>query len=192
MRCSSLGRKGDVTILLDELSRGNRDALDELVPLVYGELRAIAQRQMAAEAEGHTLSATAVVHEAYLRIARLESIDWQGRAHFFAMASRACRRVLVDHAVRRNAVKRGGDRRRVVLDDVDLFDDEDMDAVLALDQALERLAEMDERQVRVVECRFFGGMTVEETAAALDTSPATVKRDWTAARAWLNRELAHG
>ena len=185
-----MGRKSEVTVLLDELSRGNRAALDDLVPLVYGELRAIAQRQMAREAEGHTLSATAVVHEAYLRIARLESIDWQGRAHFFAIASQACRRVLVDHAVRRNAAKRSGKRKRVELDEVPLFDDRDAEAVIALNDALERLGQLEARQVRVVECRFFGGMTVEETAAALDISPATVKRDWTLARAWLNRELS--
>lgn len=184
--------EGDVTVLLNELSRGNREALDELVPLVYGELRAIAQKQLAGEAEGHTLSATAVVHEAYMRIARLHSIDWQSRAHFFAIASQACRRVLVDHAVRRNAAKREGGRRRVDLEGVPLFDDADVDTFLALNDALERLGELEERQVRVVECRFFGGMSVEETAEALGISTATVKRDWTLARAWLNRELGDG
>ena len=184
-----MAEEGEVTVLLKELSQGNRDALDALVPMVYGELRAVAQNQLAGEAAGHTLNATAVVHEAFLRIARLNRIDWQDRAHFFAIAAQACRRVLVDHAVRRNTRKRGGDRRRVDLDAVVLFDDADADSFLALNEALERLGAMDERQVRVVECRFFGGMTIEETAEALGVSPATVKRDWTLARAWLNREL---
>ncbi len=184
-----MAEAGDVTVLLKELSQGNRDALDALVPMVYGELRAVAQNQLAGEAPGHTLNATAVVHEAFLRIARLNRIDWQDRAHFFAIAAQACRRVLVDHAVRRNTRKRGGNRRRVELDAVALFDDADADSFLALNEALDRLGAMDERQVRVVECRFFGGMTIEETGEALGVSPATVKRDWTLARAWLNREL---
>jgi len=188
-RSDALAAEGDVTVLLKELSRGNREALDALVPIVYGELRAVAQNQLAGEAVGHTLNATAVVHEAFLRIAGLERIEWQDRAHFFAVAAQACRRVLVDHAVRRNTQKRGGKRRRVDLDAVALFEPADADSFLALNQALDRLGTLDERQVRVVECRFFGGMTIEETAAALDISPATVKRDWVLARAWLNREL---
>jgi RNA polymerase sigma factor (TIGR02999 family) len=182
--------KGEVTVLLKELAGGNRQALGELVPMIYEQLRAIAKHQLAGEAPGHTLNATAVVHEAYLRIAELDRIDWQDRAHFFAIASQAIRRVLVDYAVRRNALKRGGGRKRVDLDDAVLFDDSDAQAVLSLNQALERLETMDERQVRVVECRFFGGMSIEETASALDISQATVKRDWVLARAWLNRELS--
>lgn len=160
--------------------------------MVYEELRIIARHQLAGEAEGHTLNATAVVHEAYLRLAKLDRIDWQDRAHFFAIASQAIRRVLVDYAIRRNAIKRGGGRKRVDLSKVPLFEDSDADAVLALNQALERLQALDERQVRVVECRFFGGMSIEETALALDVSHATVKRDWVLARAWLNRELSDG
>lgn len=184
--------EGEVTLLLKELSGGNRDALGELIPLVYDQLRAIAQRQLAGEAEGHTLDATAVVHEAYVRLARLERIDWQDRAHFFAIASQAIRRVLVNHAVRRNALKREGGLRRVDLTRAALFEEDDVDAVLSLHEALERLEALEPRQVRVVECRFFGGMNVDETAAALDISKATVKRDWAVARAWLNRELSHG
>ena len=164
--------------------------MGRLVPIVYEELRVIARHQLAGEAPGHTLNATALVHEAYVRLARLDRIDWQDRAHFFAIASQAIRRVLVDHAVRRNAAKREGRLQRVELTGVPVFEDADLNGVLALNQALERLEAMDARQVRVVECRFFGGMSIEETAAALEVSPATVKRDWMAARAWLNRELA--
>lgn len=183
---------GEVTVLLKQLAGGDRQALGELVPLVYEQLRVIARRQMANEPAGHTLDATAVIHEAYLRIAELDRIQWVDRAHFFAVASQAMRRVLVNHALSRKAQKRGGDRHRV---DVELDELPDMDAVdalqvVALDEALERLATVDERQVRVVECRFFGAMSIEETAAALDVSVATVKRDWAMARAWLNRELS--
>jgi len=185
-----LSDEGEVTVLLRELAGGNRQALDELVPLVYEQLHAIARHQMANEDEGHTLNPTALVHEAYVRIAGLNRIEWQDRAHFFAIASRAIRRVLVDHAVRRNAQKREGTRKQVTLDSVALFADSDVDGVLSLNQALDRLEEMDARQVRVVECRFFGGMNIDETAAALDISKATVKRDWVLARAWLNRELS--
>lgn len=182
--------EGEVTVLLRELANGNQQALDELVPMVYEQLHAIARHHMAGEDQGHTLNSTALVHEAYLRIANLNRIDWQDRAHFFAIASRAIRRVLVDHAVRRNAQKREGTRKQVALNSVALVADSDVDGVLALDQALERLNELDTRQVRVVECRFFGGMSIDETATALDISKATVKRDWVLARAWLNRELS--
>ena len=160
------GNEGEVTVLLKQLAGGNPQALGELVPMVYEQLHAIAQRQLAGEAAGHTLNATALVNEAYLRIARLNRVDWQDRQHFFAIASQAIRRVLVDYAVRRNADKRDGKRKRV--------------------EALQ------ERQVRVVECRFFGDMSIEETALALGISKATVKRDWVLARAWLNRELSDG
>lgn len=160
------GNEGEVTVLLKQLAGGNPQALGELVPMVYEQLHAIAQRQLAGEAAGHTLNATALVNEAYLRIARLNRVDWQDRQHFFAIASQAIRRVLVDYAVRRNAAKRDGKRKRV--------------------EALQ------ERQVRVVECRFFGDMSIEETALALGISKATVKRDWVLARAWLNRELSDG
>lgn len=186
------GNEGEVTVLLKQLAGGNPQALGELVPMVYEQLHAIAQRQLAGEAAGHTLNATALVNEAYLRIARLDRVDWQDRQHFFAIASQAIRRVLVDYAVRRNAAKRDGKRKRVELDEVPLFGESDAHAVLALNQALERLEVLQERQVRVVECRFFGDMSIEETALALGISKATVKRDWVLARAWLNRELSDG
>lgn len=184
------GSPGDVTQLLKELSGGNRDALESLVPMVYEQLRDIAHRQLRNEAEGHTLNATALVHEAYVRIAQLDRIDWQDRAHFFAVASQAIRRVLVDYAVRRNAQKREGGFKRIDLDDTPVIDDADLHGVIELNQALERLEALEARHVRVVECRFFGGMNLDETAVALGISKATVKRDWTVARAWLNRELA--
>lgn len=183
---------GEITVLLKELSSGRRKALEDLMPKVYDELRAIAQRHMVGERPGHTLSSTAVVHEAYLRIAELSEIDWQDRNHFFAIASQAMRRVLVNHAIARSTKKRGGGRRRVDLIDNLALEEPDVDGILALHQALEKLEQLDARQVRIAECRFFGGMTVEETAAALGVSPATVKRDWASARAWLNRELSHG
>ena len=189
------GTPGDVTRLLKELSGGNRDALESLVPKVYEQLRVIAQRQLNREAEGHTLNATALVHEAYVRIAKLDRIEWQDRAHFFAVASQAIRRVLVDYAVRRNAQKREGGFQRVDVDRIDLdaapiIDDADLHGVIELHEALQRLEALEARHVRVVECRFFGGMNLEETALALGISKATVKRDWTLARAWLNRELS--
>lgn len=183
---------GEVTRLLEAWSQGEREALDRLIPLLYDELRRIAQRRMAGERTGHTLGTTALVHEAFLDLARLERIRWRDRTHFLAMASRAMRRILVDHAVSRKAAKRGGGRRRVGLDDAwpNLLEDPGLDEVLALDEALSRLEGMNERQVRVVECRVFTGMDVEETAEVVGVSTATVKRDWAAARAWLNRELA--
>jgi len=187
-----LTEAGEVTVLLKQLAGGDREALGDLVPLVYDQLKVIARRQMANEPAGHTLNATAVIHEAYLRIAELERIQWGDRAHFFAVASQAMRRVLVNHANRRKTLKRGGDRRRVEL--TELADADGLDAMMmmALDRALNRLEAVDERQVRVVECRFFGAMSIEETAAALNVSVATVKRDWAMARAWLNRELSDG
>lgn len=191
------GSPGEVTRLLKELSGGNRDALESLVPKVYEQLRVIAHRQLRNEADGHTLNATALVHEAYVRIAKLDRIEWQDRAHFFAVASQAIRRVLVDYAVRRNAQKREGGLKRVDVDRIDpdaapIVDDADLHGVIELHRALERLEALDPRQVRIVECRFFGGMNIEETALALGISKATVKRDWTLARAWLNRELSDG
>lgn len=188
-----MSEPGEVTRLLAAANEGDPEALDRLVPLVYEELRGIAARRMAAERTGHTLTTTDLAHEAYLQIAALERIEWKNRAQFFAIAARVMRRILVDHAVRRGAKKRGGGAAPVTLDRVSnglAVGPEHDEEMLALDQALTRLAEEDERLARVVECRFFGGMTVRETATALDISPATVKRDWVLARAWLNRELA--
>lgn len=149
----------------------------------------MAHRHLGRERDGHTLDTTALVHEAYLKLARLDRVRWQTRTHFLAFAAQAMRRVLVDYAVRRNAEKRGGGRERVPLSPVMVAVDDRVEDLLALDEALERLRALDERQCRVVECRFFAGMSVEETAEVLGVSAATVKRDWTHARAWLNRAL---
>jgi len=180
---------GEITKLLKAHTEGDADALNDLLPLVYDELRRMAHRRMQKERAGHTFSTTALVHEAYLELVDLDNIDWQDRTHFFAIAARVMRNVLVDYAVKRTAQKRGGDRDRVPLCEEDAPVEVDLADVLAVHQALQRLGEMDERQARVVECRFFGGLTIDETAEALDVSPATVGRDWRVARAWLNREL---
>ncbi len=161
------------------------------MPRVYDELQAIARRHLAREQPGHTLTTAALVHEAYLDLVGQAAVDWQDRVHFFAIASRTMRRVLVWHARKRNAVKRGANAL-LTLDDavaISACSPEDAEELLALDDALQRLEAMDERLCRVVECRYFGGLSVEETAVALDISPATVKRDWQAARAWLRVAL---
>lgn len=181
---------GDVTRLLAELSGDGHDALDRVFPLVYEELQGVAHRQMRLERADHTLNTTALVHEAYVRLAGAERIEWRSRAHFFAVAARAMRRILINHAESRNARKRGGEWQRVELSTNDGVQDDPDITLLDLDRALTRLASLDERQCRIVECRYFAGMSIEETAAGLDISVATIKRDWTMARAWLNRELA--
>ena len=168
----------------------NDAGLDDLFAVVYEQLRRVAHRHLRGERSGHTLGTTALVHEAYLELASLDLHRWHGRAYVLASASRAMRRILIDHAVARNAQKRGGGARMESIEDAVVMAVERGDELLALDEALDRLAAMDPRGARVVECRFFGGMSLEETAEALGTSPATVKRDWTAARAWLNRELS--
>jgi RNA polymerase sigma factor (TIGR02999 family) len=166
--------------------------MEDMFPLVYDELRRIAARAMRGERPDHTLCATALVNEAWLEISKLTRTQWQNRSHFLAIAAQAMRRVLIDYAVARRRLKRGGGQTLQPLD-ADAVAiavvAEQADDVLALDEALERLTAMNERHARIVECRFFGGMSVEETAEALDISPATVKRDWALARAWLNREL---
>jgi RNA polymerase sigma factor (TIGR02999 family) len=179
----------DVTWLLAEWAGGDEGALDRLMPLVYQELRRIADRALGRERQGHTLQATALVHEAYLRLVQQHSAQFQNRAHFFAIASQVVRRILVDHARRRASIKRGAGEARVILD-MDVADDAPSVDALALDEALERLASLDSQQARIVEMRFFGGLTVEETADVLKISPRTVKRDWSMARAWLRRELS--
>jgi len=165
--------------------------MEDLLPLVYGELKRIAARQLRNERPGHTLCTTALVHEAWLELSQLDRIKWQNRNHYLALAAQAMRRVLIDHAVARKARKRGGGERIDTLpEDPLLMVDGRSEELLDLDDALQRLAALDARQARIVECRFFGGMNIEETAEALDLSPATVKRDWALARAWLNRELS--
>lgn len=185
---------GDVTAHLHAWAQGDANALDELVPLIYKELERLAHAQLRRERSDHTLDTSGLVHEAYARLVRLDRIQWTDRAHFLALAAQAMRRVLINYAESRRALKRGGGQQPVSLDaspmQVASPTATDLDDLLTLDAALKRLAELDDRQARVVECRFFGGMTVEETASVLDISPATVKRDWTLARAWLNRELS--
>lgn len=181
---------GDVTRLLAKLAGNGQDAMDRVFPLVYEELHRVAHNQLRSERTGHTLDTTALVHEAYLRLVGAEGIEWRSRAHFFAVAARAMRRILINYAEARNAQKRGGLWRRIQLKEEVASAAGPSEELLALDRALKRLAALDERQCRVVECRYFAGMTIEETAAGLDVSPATVKRDWTMARAWLNRELS--
>lgn len=188
----AMSRTDDVTQALSELSAGDPEALDRLLPVVYDHLRGIAQRELRRERPDHTLNATALVHEAYLRLVQLDRIGWEGRAHFFGAAAQAMRRILISYARMKRADKRGSGADHMSLDDVVVAARERPDHVLALDEALTRLAEVDPRQARVVECRYFAGMGVEETGEALGISPATVKRDWTLARAWLNRELAAG
>jgi RNA polymerase sigma factor (TIGR02999 family) len=182
---------GEVTRLLQELGHGGR-AVDPLLPLVYDQLKQLARRQLSDERGDHTLQPTDLVHEAYLKLSGLERIEWKNRAQFFAIAAQAMRRVLVDYALSRRAAKRGGERRRVPLDDGMLVSEAPAEEVLALHDALARLEAENPRLVRMVECRYFAGLSIEETAEATGTSPATVKRDWTVARAWLNRELSAG
>ena len=180
---------GEITQLLVAAKGGSADAIGRVVTLVYEELERIAHRQLAREHGGHTLDTGALVHEAYLKLDQLDRIEWRCREHFLAMAARLMRRILIDYAEARRADKRGGAAVRITLDATEIAVEERGEELLALDEALRRLEQLDARQSRIVECRFFAGMSVEETAAALDLSPATVKRDWVAARAWLNREL---
>ena len=180
---------GEVTRLLAELGHGGHAAAERLMPLLYDELRQIAHRRLRGERPGHTLNTTALVHEAYVKLVGLDRIAWQNRAHFLAIAAQAMRRVLVDYAVGRKTQKRGGLLHRVPLDDAMLPASQPADALIALDEAIRRLHGVSPRLSRLVECRYFGGMSIEETAQALGVSPATIKRDWNVARAWLNREL---
>jgi len=180
----------EVTELLAAWSGGDRTALDRLMPIVQSELRRLARSYLRGERSNHTLQTTALVNEAYLRLVGQQRVEWQDRAHFFGIAAQMMRRILVDHARRKQSQKRGADATRVSLnEEIDAGPDAGVD-VLALDEALEALGKLDARQARVVELRFFGGLSVEETAAALDISTATVKREWVTARAWLFRRLS--
>jgi len=180
---------GEVTRILQAWGKGDEHAVDKLMPLVYEELRGLARRYLSHERSDHTLQATALVHEAYLRLVDQRGITWQNRAHFFGVAAQAMRRILVDHARRHHAAKRGGPAFKVSLEDVMIAAEERSDDLLALDDALNRLATLDPRQGQIVELRLFSGLTVEETAEALGISPATVKREWMSAKAWLTREV---
>jgi RNA polymerase sigma factor (TIGR02999 family) len=175
--------------LLSELRAGNREAESQLIPLVYNELRRLAQHYMRSERSNHTLQATAVVHEVYLRLIKQEKVSWQSKAHFMGVAASLMRRILCDHARSQGRIKRGAEYGRVSLDEALVFSNEISAEVVDLDRALTRLEELDHRQSKIVEMLFFGGLTVEETSAVLGISPKTVKRDWSVARAWLHREL---
>jgi RNA polymerase sigma factor (TIGR02999 family) len=179
----------EVTQLLLAWSDGDKTALDKLTPLVYEELRRMAHRYMSRERPGHTMQTTALVNEAYLRLVNRENVHWQNRAHFFAIAAELMRSILVDHARSHAYQKRGGGARKIELDEAMVVSQERAAEVVALDDALKSLAGIDPQQSRVVELRFFGGLTIEETAEVLHLSPATIKREWSTAKAWLYREL---
>lgn len=184
--------QSNVTRLLVEMSQGDSNAAGRLLPLVYDELRNLAASYFRRQRADHTLQPTALVHEAFLKLIDQTQARWNDRAHFFAVAATAMRHILVNHAVAQGTVKRGGGRKQVALDDaVSLQDGGDVD-MLALDEALKRLAAADERKQRIVELRFFAGLTMEEIAGVLDVSKTTVENDWRAARAWLNVELSKG
>lgn len=183
---------GRVTRLLAGIAGGDRHATEELLPLVYAELRRLARVKMARERPGQTLTPTALVHEAYLRLVGDDESGWENRRHFLAAAAEAMRRILIERARSRGAEKRGGDRRRTSLDEAVALADGPSPDLLALDAALTRLEARDSRMSDVVELRYFAGLTVEETASALDTSPRTVDRLWKGAKAWLYREMSAG
>lgn len=179
----------DVTALLGDWTRGERGALDQLLPLVYAELRRVAARQLRNERNDHTLQPTALVHEAYIRLVGQRQVDWQNRAHFFGVAAQVMRRILVDHARRRGASKRGDAMPCVSIDEaIDVAASNEI-PILELDQALDRLEKMDAGLAKIVELRAFGGLTIDEAAHVLGVSPSTAKRDWRTAKAWLTREL---
>jgi RNA polymerase sigma factor (TIGR02999 family) len=178
----------EVTRLLHAMQGGSATASDDLIRIVYGELHQLAERYMRRERDDHTLQPTALVNEAYMRMVDQRAVSWQNRSHFFGIAAQAMRRVLVDHARRRRAARREGGQRITLDEGMVLARERSLD-LLALDDALARLATLDARQARVVELRFFGGLDIDQTAEALGVSPATVKRDWTFAKAWLQREL---
>lgn len=180
----------NVNRLLVDWSDGNQEALEELLPLIYKELRRLAHNFLYREREGHTLQTTALVHEAYLKLIDQKDARWQNRAHFFAIAAQAMRRILIDSARRHTAEKRGGAQEKLSLDEAPDLSREPDANLLALDEALTRLQEIDPQQSRIVELRYFGGLTIEETAEVTKVSIATVKREWTMARAWLHQELS--
>jgi RNA polymerase sigma factor (TIGR02999 family) len=183
--------EGEVSGLLRAWSDGDRGALDKLTPIVYEELRRLASRYLRRERAGHSLQTTALVNEAYMRLVDYQRMQWQNRAHFFAVSAQLMRRILVEHA-RRHNLKRGGGLQHVSLEEAAEVGGGRAADLVALDDAMDALARLDARKVRVVEMRFFGGLSVEETAEVLKVSPVTVMRDWSTAKAWLYREIAHG
>jgi len=181
---------GQITRLLLELSGGNRSVVDELTPLLYQELKRIAAAQLRRERAGHTLQVTALVHEAYLKLVDQRQVTWRNRAHFFGVAAQAMRRILLDYAKGRSRGKRGGGARQTTLDEALVVTSDRAFELVEIDEALQRLEAFDPRQAKVVEMRFFGGLSVEETAEALGVSEPTVKREWAMAKAWLHREIS--
>lgn len=179
----------NITELLDAHAKGDAKAFDRLMPLIYEELHRMAERRLMGERPDHTLSPTELVHEAYLKLIKFDRIHWQNSRHFFAIASRVMRNILVDYAVKQKSEKRGGKQQQVPLGNPEATGDIEISDILSIHHALQRLAKFDDRLVQVVECRFFGGLTIDETAQALGISSPTVNRDWCLARAWLNREL---
>jgi RNA polymerase sigma factor (TIGR02999 family) len=180
----------EISVILKDWSGGNRASADVLLTLVYDELRKIAGKYLRKERSGHTLQPTALVHEAYMKMIDISDINWQDRAHFFAVSANVMRHILVDPARAKLADKRGGDSERIALEDAISLSNEPNVDLLAVDEALNELAGFDEQQSRIVELRFFGGLTIEETAHVVGISPATVKREWTMAKAWLHRKLS--
>jgi len=180
----------ELTQLLVDWSNGDRAALDKLMPLIDAELRRLAHRYMTRERAGHTLQTTALVNEAFLRLVNRKNLQWQNRAHFFGIAAQLMRTILVDHARSHASAKRGGGARNLELDEAMVVSQQKASEVIALDDALNQLALLDPQQSRIVELRFFGGLTVEEAAEVLQVSPATIKREWSTAKAWLYHELA--
>jgi RNA polymerase sigma-70 factor (ECF subfamily) len=191
MTTSTSGSQQNVTQLLQAWRLGDSGALDKLIPLVYEELHRLARRYMGRENTGHTLQPTALVNEAYMRLLDARQVEWQNRAHFFAVSAQMMRRILVDFARSRHNLKHGGDAVQVPLDEAIVSAEPSADLV-ALDEALKTLAMLDPRQAQVVELRYFGGLSIEETAEVLDVSAGTVRRDWSIAQAWLHRELSRG
>jgi RNA polymerase sigma-70 factor, ECF subfamily len=179
----------EVTMLLSALTNGEDGAASKLIPVVYDELRRLAGSYMRRERADHTLQATALVNEAYLKLIEQRAVNWQSRAHFFGVAAQLMRRILIDYARGHTREKRGGEQKKVSLDEVFLFAEQQADELLAVDDSLNLLEKMDPRQARVVELRFFAGLSVEEAAEALGVSPKTVKRDWSVAKAWLYADL---
>jgi RNA polymerase sigma factor (TIGR02999 family) len=180
---------GQVTRLLNDWSDGDSTALDELIPIIYDELRSLAAHYLRRERADHTLQPTALVHEAYFRLVDQKEVRWQSRAHFFGIAAQMMRRVLIDHAKSQGRAKRGGGRQKVDLDQAAGLSEEQASEVMALDDALEALARIDPRKSKIVELRYFGGLSVEETAEVLGVSPNTIMRDWAMAKAWLYNEI---
>jgi RNA polymerase sigma-70 factor, ECF subfamily len=181
--------QSDVTSLLSQLTEGNQEAAEKLIPLVYDELKRLARSYMRRERADHTLQTTALVHEAYLKLVRQHAINWQSRSHFFGIAAQLMRRILIDYARGHLREKRGGANVVLPLNEALVFSPEHSEELVRIDEALERLSKLDSRQGQIVELRFFGGLSVDETAQFLGISPRTVKRDWAMAKAWLHGEL---